>query len=154
MLARKEGMRMAARRYGRRKCRCCRHWFMPQPHNAYHQRYCTQRGCRLASHRASQRRYNRKHPDRYKGSADVIRTQLWREAHPCYWRRTRRRHVFHIEICWDECRSRRRMRVVREYWRGGALRDLYRSKASLPRHLMAGLDRALHNLMSHLPAPC
>ena len=90
------------RRYGRRKCRCCRRWFVPQPHNAYHQRYCTQRGCRLASRRASQRRYNRTHPLRYGGHADVLRMRMWRDEHPYYWRRVRYRQILLVELTREE----------------------------------------------------
>lgn len=28
-------------RLHRRKCRRCGKWYAPQPHNAYHQRFCT-----------------------------------------------------------------------------------------------------------------
>ena len=43
-------------RYRARKCRCCGQWYLPQPHNAYHQRYCVRPACRLASKRHSQRK--------------------------------------------------------------------------------------------------
>ena len=145
---------MAKRRYRKRKCKCCRHWYMPQPHNAYQQRYCIQRICRLASRRDSQRRYNRAHPDRYKGRADVLRVRNWREEHPYYWRRMRRRRILHMELSWCENRPRRRLRIVQERWLRGALRNLYLSQLTLPRRVTTGLDHALHNLISLLPALC
>ena len=43
--------------YRGRKCKCCHEMFMPQPHNAYHQRFCTAPFCRLASKRESARRF-------------------------------------------------------------------------------------------------
>jgi hypothetical protein len=35
----------------RRKCKCCRTLFRPDPHNRHHQRYCSASACRAASTR-------------------------------------------------------------------------------------------------------
>ena len=145
---------MAKRRYRERKCKCCHRRFLPQPHNAYHQKFCVETACQAASRRESQRKYNRKHPDRYKGKAEVIRVRIWREEHPHYWRRKRRRILLRIELFWDESGLGRRLRVLRERWLSGALRDLYRVQLALPRQLTTCLDRAIHNLLSLLPAVC
>ena len=71
-------------KYRPRNCKCCHEEFRPQRHNAYHQRFCTQASCQRVSHRESQRRYNATHPDRYGGSAEMLRVQLWRSEHPRY----------------------------------------------------------------------
>ena len=66
----------------RRKCRGCEEWYLPQPHNAYHQRYCTAPACRKKSKRASQRKWLRKNPGQHSGRANVFRVQTWREQTP------------------------------------------------------------------------
>lgn len=137
--------RTSERKNRQRKCKCCRRWFMPQPQNAWHQHYCTRPGCRRASHRESQRKYDLKHPDRYKGDSEVLRVQLWREAHPRYWHRCRHRQLLVVEIRWDEDSPGCRVRIVRERWAGGALRDLYQSQLALPRRVVLPPDRALPN---------
>ena len=38
----------------RRKCRCCRQLFRPDPRNRHHQYYCSAPTCRAASKAASQ----------------------------------------------------------------------------------------------------
>jgi hypothetical protein len=73
----------------RRKCRCCRDFFLPDYRNGHHQIYCSKPECRQASKRASQRRWlcqpaNR---DYFRGSQNTRRMQEWRQAHPGYWKR-------------------------------------------------------------------
>ena len=68
-------------RYQRRKCRCCQAWFDPEPHNAWHQRYCRERDCQAASHRASQWRWLRRNVTANSGYANVQRVQRWRAEH-------------------------------------------------------------------------
>jgi hypothetical protein len=41
----------------RRKCKCCRTLFRPDPCNRHHQRYCSEASCRAASKAASQARW-------------------------------------------------------------------------------------------------
>jgi len=41
----------------RRKCKCCRELFRPDPRNRRHQRYCSAPRCRRASKAASQARW-------------------------------------------------------------------------------------------------
>lgn len=71
----------------RRKCRSCSTWFMPDRRNAHHQRFCTQSACRTASKKASQKKWSRKNPSYFRGEHQVRRVQIWRAAHPGYWRR-------------------------------------------------------------------
>jgi hypothetical protein len=72
-----------------RKCRNCNEFFFPDYRNAKHQRYCGKPACRLASKSASQRRWLSKagNGDQFRGSANVLRVQEWRKAHPGYWRK-------------------------------------------------------------------
>ena len=41
----------------RRKCKCCRKLFRPDPRNRHHQYYCSAPSCRAASKAASQARW-------------------------------------------------------------------------------------------------
>ncbi len=77
-----------ARRF-RRKCRHCKHFFIPDPRNVKRQHYCRHQPCRAASKAASQRRWLNKPENRdvFKGPIHVDRVQTWRRAHPGYWRR-------------------------------------------------------------------
>ena len=76
-----------------RKCRHCGQLYDPDPRNRYHQKYCGQPACRQASKAASQQRW-RASPqgrDYFRGTANILRVQAWRKAHPGYWRRRRRK---------------------------------------------------------------
>ena len=76
----------------RRKCKCCRALFRPDPRNRHHQRYCSATACRAASKAASQARW-RAAPENqgyFRGPVNVARVQAWRSRHPGYWRRARR----------------------------------------------------------------
>ena len=77
------------RRIRRRKCRHCGKLFSPDPRNATGQRYCSQPECRKASKASSQKRWLSKpdNLDYFRGPHNVARVQLWRKAHPGYWRR-------------------------------------------------------------------
>lgn len=73
---------------GRRKCRCCSTFFVPDPRTMDRQRYCSKPGCRHASKRASQQRWWRKNGngDHFRGPGEVARVQEWRRRHPGYWK--------------------------------------------------------------------
>ena len=67
-----------------RKCRHCGQLYEPDPRNGRRQRYCSQPACRQASKAASQARWRAspKGRDYFRGSANVLRVQAWRKAHP------------------------------------------------------------------------
>ena len=76
----------------RRKCKCCRKLFRPDPRSRGRQRYCSTPICRKASKAASQARWlaapeNR---DYFQDPMNVARVQAWRSRHPGYWRKGRR----------------------------------------------------------------
>ena len=73
----------------RRKCRCCTKFFFPDPRTEDRQRHCSQPTCRKASKAASQRRWFSKNGngDHFRGANEVRRVQLWRKAHPGYWKK-------------------------------------------------------------------
>ena len=77
----------------RRKCCHCSQLYDPDPRNRYHQRYCSQPACRQAGKAASQRRWRAspKGRDYFRGPANRLRVQTWRQAHPGYWQRRRQR---------------------------------------------------------------
>jgi hypothetical protein len=77
----------------RRKCRCCRRLFRPDPGNRRHQRYCSAPRCRRASKAASQARWlalpdNR---DYFRDAWHGARVRAWRSRNPGYWRKVQRR---------------------------------------------------------------
>jgi hypothetical protein len=73
----------------RRKCPCCRAWFIPDPRKRGQQQYCSKQRCRKASKTASQRRWLCKSENKsyFRGPEHVDRVQRWRRDHPGYWRR-------------------------------------------------------------------
>ncbi len=75
----------------RRKCKCCRKLFRPDPRNRHHQYYCSAPSCRAASKAASQARWlgRPENRDYFRGPVHVARVQAWRSRHPRYWRKER-----------------------------------------------------------------
>ena len=71
------------------KCKNCQTLFLPDARNAKHQEYCSKIECRRASKKASQRKWLNKpeNQDYFCGPQCVKRVQLWRSAHPGYWRK-------------------------------------------------------------------
>jgi len=51
-------------------CPHCRIPFLPEIHNAWHQRYCSAKPCQRARNRASCRRWRQANPDYYRGRSD------------------------------------------------------------------------------------
>ena len=80
---------MAQSRPRRRKCLCCRAWFIPDPRKHAQQHYCFEKRCRQASKAASQQRWLSKSENEgyFQGPEHVNRVQRRRGAHPGYWRR-------------------------------------------------------------------
>jgi len=78
-------------RQRRRKCHHCQQLYQADPRSRWHQRYCSEPACRQASKAVSQDlwRTSPKGRDYFRGVANVLRVQLWRQAHPGYWK-TRR----------------------------------------------------------------
>lgn len=81
------------KRRRRIRCRHCKELFMPDARNRGRQRYCSKDECRKASKHASQQKWlsKRRNWDYFRGSANTERVRLWREGHPNYWRRHRRK---------------------------------------------------------------
>jgi hypothetical protein len=64
----------------RRKCKCCRRLFVPDPRNLRHQCYCSQPPYRAASKAASQARWlaRPQNQDYFRGPDHVARVKDWR----------------------------------------------------------------------------
>jgi hypothetical protein len=79
----------------RRKCKCCRKLFRPDPRSRHHQRYCSIPACRAASKVASHAHWLAKteNQDYFRGRINVGRVHAWRSHHPGYWRKSRRAGV-------------------------------------------------------------
>ena len=77
-------------RESKKKCRCCRRVFTPDPRVGDRQVCCQSEDCKKESKRISQKRWCRANPDYFHGRYEEIR--LWREKNPGYqkqWRRVR-----------------------------------------------------------------
>jgi hypothetical protein len=70
-------------------CQNCKRVFYPDHRNVSRQRFCSKPECRHASKVDSQQRWRQKpeNVDYFRGSDNVKRVQLWRQANPGYWRR-------------------------------------------------------------------
>jgi hypothetical protein len=77
----------------RRKCKCCRELFRPDPCNRRHQRYCSAPRCRRASKAASQARWLSKPGNEayFRDPWHVARVRAWRSCNPGYWRKAQLR---------------------------------------------------------------
>lgn len=82
-----------SRKLSRRKCRCCKKFFVPDYRNVDRQHFCSQPACRRASKAASQRRWCRKteNHDYFRGDKHAQRVRQWRQRHPGYWRKKKPR---------------------------------------------------------------
>jgi hypothetical protein len=76
----------------RRKCKCCRKLFRPDPRNLRHQRYCSEPSCRAARKAASQARWlaQPENHDYFRGPVHLARSRAWRARPPGYWRKSPR----------------------------------------------------------------
>ena len=70
-------------------CRHCNEPFFPELRNRTRQHYCYKPECRKARKVKSHQLWLANNPDHFKGAANVLRVQRWREAHPGYWRRAK-----------------------------------------------------------------
>jgi hypothetical protein len=121
----------------RRRCLHCRQAFLPDYRNVYHQRFCSDPGCRQASKRASQRRWLRKPGNRnyFREPDNLLRVRQWRQLHPGYWRFGRQR-----------CEAATDLELAKEAANGsmlqaGTLQDFCRCKASVLAELISQLSR-------------
>lgn len=87
-------------RYRRRKCPHCKEFFLPDPHNRYHQRCCSKPACQKARKAASQRAWAQRpaNRDHWRGPDEVARVREWRRAHPGYWRKPRPRTSVALQV--------------------------------------------------------
>ena len=108
--------------YRARTCPCCRQRFLPQPHNAYHQHYCSAKACQAASHRRSQRLWFWHNRDYYRKDEPSVpqrfRRQYGRPRHAS-------RSVLRIRLYFrGRGRHRNRVRLVIGQPVSGALCDV------------------------------
>ena len=70
----------------RRKCLCCKVFFIVDACNVRHQHFCPKADCRKASKVASQRAWLAKpeNHDYFHGPENVARVRAWRDANPGY----------------------------------------------------------------------
>lgn len=77
-----------AKRRGRRKCKSCHEFFIPDPRNKKKQKFCSKPECRKASKAASQARWlsKKENQNYFRGPDNVERVQEWRRQNPGYSR--------------------------------------------------------------------
>jgi len=98
----------------RRKCKCCRKFFHPDPRNLRHQRYCSEPACRAASRAASQARWlaRPENHDYFRGPVHLACIQDWRARHPGYWGKTPRRRNALKDVSTAQAIGRAGKRVI------------------------------------------
>ena len=76
-------------KFSRRKCRCCKEFFLPDYRNGHHQVYCSKPQCRQVSKSASQRRWlsQAANRDYFRCPQNTQRVRDWRKAKPGYWKK-------------------------------------------------------------------
>ncbi len=74
---------------GKRPCRFCRAWFVPDPRVGSRQFACGEAACQARRQAASQAGWVARHPGCFRGRA--VKHRRWREAHPDAQRRRRAR---------------------------------------------------------------
>ena len=76
----------------RPKCLNCNEHFLPNYRTRLLQKHCNKPECRLARKRASQKAWLQKDTNQnyFSGALNSSRARLWQEAHPAYWKNTRR----------------------------------------------------------------
>ena len=99
-------------RQRRRKCHHCQQLYQADPRSRWHQRYCAESACRRASKAASQAswRASPEGRDYFRGTANVLRVQLWRKAHPGYWKTRRPNPLDPTVVGFDEHERQRELR--------------------------------------------
>ena len=93
-------------------CRNCKQPFIPDPRNAWRQRYCTRKSCQRMRRLESCKSWRRKNPGYFKN--DSARSGAWRALTPEYWQLEMRK-IMAIEILLPaqldgECVTRLRVR--------------------------------------------
>jgi len=78
-----------------RRCRYCRHEFIPDPRTP-HQQVCRRKTCRRKRKTDSQARWLANSPDYFKGPDQYLRTKAWLAKHPGYLRRYRAKHPAYV----------------------------------------------------------
>ncbi len=119
-----------------RKCLHCGQMYSPDPRTRDRQQHCSLPACKKASKAWRQRRWLSKpqNQDYFRGPTNVQRTQQWREAHPCYWRRcSKRRNALQDDCDAQPSETRPDKATTLE----GALQDDCRTQAALFTGLIA-----------------
>lgn len=77
------------------RCLCCRESFVADRRNQHHQKFCSKPACRQASKRSSQRAWltQPQNQDYFRGPAHSERVRAWRQNHPRYWQKRRKKPV-------------------------------------------------------------
>ena len=79
----------------KKKCRCCRRWYLPQAQTYRQQKTCNKASCRAWRKRQAPKAWRLRNP-LYSESGRVKQKQ-WRQKHLGYWRAWRKAHPGYVE---------------------------------------------------------
>ena len=151
--------RYPRKRYRKRKCPCCHHWFMPDARNAYHQHHCARRTCQRARKLLNQRRWRRKNPLIWRATTEADRAanrdrmREWRAAHPK--KRPKPDATLQITVRTTPRTDRKhRIHVRAEQKKTGVLQDFCTAQRSQHQPVTMTLRPALRDFIKIKPAMC
>ena len=78
----------------RKRCRCCRELYQPDPRTYLQQTTCNKASCRIWRKRQAQKIFSLKNPFYWDGESQEQKT--WRQSHPDYWRQWRAKHPQYV----------------------------------------------------------
>lgn len=87
----------------RKRCRCCRELYLPEPRSYRQQKTCRKMSCRRWRRQRAWRGWSMRHPIYWESRK--IKQKKWRREHADYWASWRRRHPEYLR------RNRLRQRV-------------------------------------------
>jgi hypothetical protein len=105
------------KRSRKRKCKHCGQLYMPDARHLRDQQYCGAPSCRIASKRASHRRWlsSPKGAEYRDPVENKRRVCQWRKANPGYWRRVAAKVRMRYKIRW--IRNHLSIRMLQRYYR-------------------------------------
>lgn len=115
----------------KKRCSICGRWYQPDPRTRGHQVSCGQASCRKERKRRANKSWQKRHPG-YDKSRQAKKRD-WAQAYPDYWQHYRQAHPAYAE------RERRRMQAVRDQAQNVANQDAIahiavEQLASIPRY--------------------
>ena len=141
------------RRYRRRECKHCGKAYDPDPRVGARQRFCSAPECQKARRRIAARAWRRRNR-KLANDGDVARVRVWRQNHPGYWRRQRRRWLLFDFLVPVVALKKTGFWVKLTHPRSGALRILNLVQHAGRPCIVSELLNALRISIGKAPCPC